>query len=530
MKVQNLAARNDPQKKTVIAALIATFFLYYAVLSNIPFWTATHWIKAGCDQQFGVEYAGVGIFVLLWPCKRRLCGAMMVSLIGVDILCAVSSTYYLSPSECILSIRYLSALPDARVVFVLATVCVALLTASASALLPVSRIPARYRRLTAVWLLSFFVLIKGWDLLATYRDTGVVKIPGAPVHADSISMSALKRPLLFRSSLANLARLTVISWRVARMRRSALNDGQPIDSVLGQLRLSVNDMQDAGVQAPNLVLVVVESWGFENDASIRNAMTSPYRQAALQARYQILEGTVSFNGATLAAEARELCGSDMGFHIMSAPAAELQGCLPDKLRALGYRTTAFHGMKSGMFERRDWYERIGFKERWFEDELHRQGLPDCPGAFTGTCDSDVAAFIGTHLGASGGPEFLYWMTLNSHLPVPSSPQVTFPTTCPAGATNQERVAFCAWYQLIYNVHASVGRVAASASVRPTIFIVVGDHAPPFENAEARSGFSQTVVPYVVLVPRAMRLRSPSIRDNSKAALSHHIPFLTGLSK
>jgi phosphoglycerol transferase MdoB-like AlkP superfamily enzyme len=37
--------------------------------------------------------------------------------------------------------------------------------------------------------------------------------------------------------------------------------------------------------------------------------------------------------------------------------------------------------------------------------------------------------------------------------------------------------------------------------RPTIFVIVGDHAPPFSDTASRSQFSSAEVPYVLLLPR-----------------------------
>jgi hypothetical protein len=62
-------------------------------------------------------------------------------------------------------------------------------------------------------------------------------------------------------------------------------------------------------------------------------------------------------------------------------------------------------------------------------------------------------------------------------------------------------ALCSWYQLVANVHESVSRLALEQLGRPTVFVIVGDHAPPFANPELRGQFSNTEVPYVLLVPR-----------------------------
>jgi len=50
----------------------------------------------------------------------------------------------------------------------------------------------------------------------------------------------------------------------------------------------------------------------------------------------------------------------------------------------------------------------------------------------------------------------------------------------------------------------------SPLARPTVFVIVGDHAPPFGDPGLRSRFSQTDVPYVVLLPRSDDKRSKSL--------------------
>jgi len=44
-------------------------------------------------------------------------------------------------------------------------------------------------------------------------------------------------------------------------------------------------------------------------------------------------------------------------------------------------------------------------------------------------------------------------------------------------------------------------LALMPSGRPTIFVIVGDHAPPFRKDSERAQFSQNEVPYVMLLPK-----------------------------
>jgi phosphoglycerol transferase MdoB-like AlkP superfamily enzyme len=54
------------------------------------------------------------------------------------------------------------------------------------------------------------------------------------------------------------------------------------------------------------------------------------------------------------------------------------------------------------------------------------------------------------------------------------------------------------------VHQSVQQVALGATARPTVFVLVGDHAPPFGDPELLAEFSSTQVPYVMLTPRQQK--------------------------
>ena len=254
---------------------------------------------------------------------------------------------------------------------------------------------------------------------------------------------------------------------------------------------------------PNVVLILVESWGKSLDVDLEESLVRPYSDERFSEKYTVSRGTVPFYGPTVAGEARELCGSSMGFGLLTASDAKLKRCMPETMRAMGYHSTAVHGYSARMFDRGEWYRRIGFDETWFRDQLRGQGLPMCPGPFPGICDAAVSSWIGDRLQEnSDAPQFIYWVTLNSHLPVPVSNGVKAPPSCSDHSATAGAPAVCAWYQLVFNVHRSVAELALRPATRPTIFLIVGDHAPPFASARSRSEFSDQVVPYVLLTPKS----------------------------
>jgi hypothetical protein len=257
---------------------------------------------------------------------------------------------------------------------------------------------------------------------------------------------------------------------------------------------------------PDVVVVLVESWGLMTDPHLANMLTSSYDDARIEATYDVRYGTAPFDGMTVPGEVRELCHTHLGFGVLHISALQSAGCLPEEFAASGYTTYAVHGYVGNMFQRVDWYKRLGFQATWFAPDLSRVGLPECPGAFPGICDPSIAGWIGKELLAepSAQPHFVYWVTLNSHIPLPLNPQLPVDDLCASRPALAQSSALCSWFRLIHALHASVARAAGEATERPTVFVLAGDHAPPFANPALRQNFSSTVVPWVILMPKALR--------------------------
>ncbi len=80
---------------------------------------------------------------------------------------------------------------------------------------------------------------------------------------------------------------------------------------------------------PDVVLVMVESWGLAKDERMNAALTAVYRDAGVQRLYEVRQGTVGFLGATTRGESRELCGDSSGNRSVSEPASYFEGMLAD---------------------------------------------------------------------------------------------------------------------------------------------------------------------------------------------------------
>jgi phosphoglycerol transferase MdoB-like AlkP superfamily enzyme len=237
---------------------------------------------------------------------------------------------------------------------------------------------------------------------------------------------------------------------------------------------------------------------------LARALTAPYDDASISRKFQISYGAVPFTGLTLPGEVRELCHSTLGFGILKASSETAKRCMPAYFHAHGYQSIAIHGYVGQMYNRNVLYPNLGFDQVWFGPDLHKHGLPDCRGAFPGICDASIASWIGGSLLSEEQPKprFIYWVTLNSHLPIPANPDLPDDGVCATQSALEHSAALCSWFRLVRAVHRAVQQIALAPSARPTVFLLVGDHAPPFGEPHLRGMFSSTEVPYVLLTPTA----------------------------
>jgi sulfatase-like protein len=474
-------------------ARCALYVIFYTLLANIPFWVASPLLGISRNGWFCLEYVAVGLIALFAP--PILAAVLLLSAIVVDVIAGVSETYLLPVSQLFANVGAVRQFSASRL-FALATVLLlTLMVAAIAASLSRKTILKKHRTGIAVCLIAFAMISLSIDGFLLFRRTGDL-----PIHFRS------KRSLqnaIDASYFPELLVSRIPAFRLVHRKIYPAPTGFPIRSATAiALESAANIEAKSKGELPNLVVILVESWGLAAETSISNALIQPYAQPGLLQRYDVQQGTVLFYGSTVAGEGRELCRNTMGFQLMVAPPAELHRCLPDRLTALGYHDVAIHGMNGEMFDRVRWYKTMGFQETWFNSQFKQENLPDCPGPFWGTCDAAIAEWIGRRLEKrSPNPEFLYWVTLNSHLPVIVPSPLKGGASCSITQSLSEQPSLCSWYQLIANVHHSVADMAMSNLGRATVFVIVGDHAPPYSDPSLRDRFSQSVVPYVVLVPR-----------------------------
>jgi len=261
---------------------------------------------------------------------------------------------------------------------------------------------------------------------------------------------------------------------------------------------------NAGLDRPgsarnNLVIIVVEALGTPAGEVERGLLESAWNRPAWRSRYAVERGYLRYYGSTTNAELRELCGQWGVYSEFDFAAAE---CLPQIYEAAGYETSGMHSFTSNLFERASWYPKLGFDRIEFAPELKAAGVLGCGGIFPGACDDDVPRLIGERLKAADKPQFVYWLTLNSHLPVLPDRSL---------GTEKCRIGPPAWRDALpdvcrlFAVHRSladaIDRLAMDPALPPTDFLIVGDHVPAFFDRENRLRFDPNRVPWFLLRAR-----------------------------
>ena len=248
------------------------------------------------------------------------------------------------------------------------------------------------------------------------------------------------------------------------------------------------------------LLVMVESLGQPSGGTeLERRLFALYRTPAVRARYTITTGKTLFYNSTTAGEVRELCGRWGDYYeLLDRPDP---GCLPAQLRRRGYDTIALHSFVGAFFDRAEWYPNVGFGQRVFRDALHARGAQKCGGVFAGVCDRDVPKQIGALLAAAQKPTFVYWLTVNSHLPVPQGMNLEVDHCGQVSpALQRDLPLICRQLAIWEAIDRALVKAITADDFPATDILIVGDHMPPYVDRTHRSQFDPEHVPWIRLTP------------------------------
>jgi hypothetical protein len=457
----------------------------YLTVPNLPvfFFERKMWLSP--HGYINVECLFVGALALFLP--RSATFLLLVLEMVASFVYLVCYTYQFSLVSLWLSFHYLSLLPAGRGSTALgALVTILVLSVVLAYGIP---LPAAGSRISVV------AVLMALGFLLISLDTFDGRNPVLPRDVARAS------PRLTITPLAALGNRGILFRSIEASSQNSSSAHMDSASAKGIGFLG----HTPAAQRPNMVLILVESWGLLRDANSGDALEAGYRLDSITSKFRVSAGAVPFDGLTVPGEGRELCHSHIGFGLLNLSNAEKGGCLPARFHLDGYQNIAVHGYVGGMFRRAEWYKSIGFDQRLFSPDLEQAGLRHCDGAFPGICDGAIADWIGRVLLSdnSARPKFIYWVTLNSHLPVPADPNLPRDQACTLFHELANSESLCSWFRLVATLQQSVLDLALESQTRPTVFVIVGDHAPPFADPHLSQLFSNTDVPYVVLTPRTI---------------------------
>lgn len=265
----------------------------------------------------------------------------------------------------------------------------------------------------------------------------------------------------------------------------------PVDSAAMQV-----DLHPLENSRRHVVVILVEALGVPVTSEEKALFAGDWDRPQWRERYDVEHGLSKFFGSTTNAELRELCAQWSHYKEFDFSKAD---CLPRRFVNSGYGTMAIHSFGGALFDREDWYPKIGFGRMMFADDLYSRGVRSCPGVFPGACDVDVPPIITRHLVEADAPQFLYWLTLNAHLPVVAEKSLGT-DRCVIGSKHWQESfpALCRLFQLHGRIADSISIMAMTPDLPPTDILIVGDHKPPMFDRASNERFDAGHVPWIYL--------------------------------
>ncbi|MBT9552421.1 MAG: hypothetical protein IV088_16340 [Hydrogenophaga sp.] len=239
-----------------------------------------------------------------------------------------------------------------------------------------------------------------------------------------------------------------------------------------------------------ILFVVVESWGLPKDSASIEQQIHALRTSDRVRNFKLLD--IDAVGTTAAGELRELCGrmpTRLNFRQMTRETVGL--CLPARLAEQGYKTVSLHAAFGAMYRRLLWYPVLGFGESLFRETLPFKGT-QCH-SFPGYCDRDLFGVVQEKM--QKDKVFLYWLTLNSHVPYDRRDIAKYRgDLCDSAFGVNYSEQLCNYQNLHVQFFEQLTKLIESDSMRGVEVVVVGDHAPLFNGADSLKQFFADKVP------------------------------------
>lgn len=241
-----------------------------------------------------------------------------------------------------------------------------------------------------------------------------------------------------------------------------------------------------------ILFIIAESWGQSKNPLIIERQIQALRNS--DKIQEIRLGTINAFGATAFGEFRELCGKlPTKLNLRKISQSTLGECLPAKLKRQGYKTVSVHGAHGTMYDRLIWYPVVGFENMVFKEVLPFSKKVQCY-SFPGYCDRDLFDVVLNKL-TSDEKVFLYWLTLNSHTPYDRRDIVNYQEDiCKSLFDKAHSEQLCNYQNLHTQFFEQLATLLKNNNMSGVEVVVVGDHAPIFNDELSRELFEPKTVP------------------------------------
>lgn len=435
------------------------------VLPQLPFWLAGIFMPLQ-RPVFNLDLL-LGAVLLCWSWRLGL--PVLLLLFGLDLLRSAALIYHFAtPAEMLSALRF-SGLVDAGQIL-----SWPLVAAFAGLVVSLGLLVVLARKLRGSLASLLMIAPLLWAVDALNGSSQIFGL-GADRARSSVNVVGSAGWNIYSS------------WRVVQGLKS-----RPMQPLPDPKAYRVIDrwMQDNPGQS--VLIVIVESLGRPSAPAVNDWLRKQLLTERVLDRWRVEETDEDFFGSTTRGELRTLCA--INGHYSRLTSEDATRCLPQLARARGDDVRGLHGFTLTMFDRADWWPRIGLTPWRFGSEAAR----GCNLAFSGVCDSAVLQQALTLVDAPR--QFVYALTLDTHLPLadrgPSAPLALL-RHCQSEqlpATACELVA--RFGHLLNEVELGL-----SALRQPPLVVLVGDHAPPFISVDSRNAFDASKVPLFVLRPR-----------------------------
>ncbi|WP_327858026.1 sulfatase-like hydrolase/transferase [Acinetobacter guillouiae] len=233
----------------------------------------------------------------------------------------------------------------------------------------------------------------------------------------------------------------------------------------------------------NVLFVVNESLGMPKDPAVLNQILLPIYNDKMVIHDLSINKT-HYTGPTVYGELRELCHAQPNNFNLKSLQLGFETCLPQLFKKIGYETTAVHGALGMMYDRKYWYPRAGFQKMIFFESL--QWKHRCY-SFPGACDWEIGKLINDIFMKSEKPQFVYWLTLNSHS-VYDERDIYFNVFDCKKFSIEENTESCRNLKLQAQFFYVLSKMIKSNGIKNTEVVVVGDHSPIIFNAAEKKKY------------------------------------------